>query len=88
MVRVPRNSPIASAEVAQLLADDEILRAELGVSAAKAFRLLSRCSQNTDHRVRWVSARLVQGQIAAAEFRSRPDRDSAADPRQHPRFAI
>jgi GAF domain-containing protein len=53
-----------------------ILHAELGVSLAEAFRLLSRYSQNTNQRVRAISARLVQGRIAASEFRSptaRPD---------------
>jgi len=35
-----------------------------------AFHLLSRYSQNTNQRVRKVSARLVQGLISAAEFRS------------------
>jgi GAF domain-containing protein len=47
-----------------------ILHAELGVSPAEAFHLLSRYSQNTNQRVRKVSAGLVQGRIAAAEFRS------------------
>ena len=46
-----------------------ILHAELGVSPAEAFRLLSRYSQNTNQRVRKISARLVQGRIAAADFR-------------------
>ena len=47
-----------------------ILHAELGVSPEDAFHLLSRYSQNTNQRVRKVSARLVQGLISAAEFRS------------------
>jgi hypothetical protein len=46
-----------------------VLHAELGVSPAEAFRLLSRYSQNTNQRVRKISAGLVQGRIAAAEFR-------------------
>jgi GAF domain-containing protein len=46
-----------------------VLHAELGVSPAAAFRLLSRYSQNTNQRVRKISAGLVQGRIAAAEFR-------------------
>ncbi|HTQ89024.1 MAG TPA: GAF and ANTAR domain-containing protein [Streptosporangiaceae bacterium] len=46
-----------------------ILHAELEVSPAEAFGLLSRYSQNTNQRVRKVSAGLVQGRIAAAEFR-------------------
>ena len=50
-----------------------MLHAELGVSPAEAFRLLSRYSQNTNQRVRKVSAGLVQGRIAAAEFRSPAD---------------
>jgi len=46
-----------------------VLHAELGVSPEEAFHLLSRYSQNTNQRVRKVSARLVQGLIAAGEFR-------------------
>jgi GAF domain-containing protein len=46
-----------------------ILHAELGVSTAEAFRLLSRYSQNTNQGVRTVSARLVQGSLRASEFR-------------------
>ena len=46
-----------------------VLHAELGVSPEEAFRLLSRYSQNTNQRVRKISAGLVQGRIAAAEFR-------------------
>jgi GAF domain-containing protein len=49
-----------------------ILHAELGVSPAEAFRLLSRHSQNTNQRVRKISAELVWGQISAEEFRSPP----------------
>ena len=45
-----------------------VLHAELGVSPEEAFRLLSRYSQNTNQRVRKISARLVQGRITAAEF--------------------
>jgi GAF domain-containing protein len=47
-----------------------ILHAELGVSTAEAFGLLSRYSQNTNQRVRTISARLVQGRISASVFRS------------------
>ena len=46
-----------------------VLHAELGVSPEEAFRLLSRYSQNTNQRVRKISAGLVLGRIAAAEFR-------------------
>jgi ANTAR domain len=46
-----------------------VLHAELGVSPEEAFGLLSRYSQNTNQRVRKISARLVQGRITAAEFR-------------------
>jgi GAF domain-containing protein len=46
-----------------------ILHAALGVSPAEAFGLLSRYSQNTNQRVRRVSARLVQGRIPPEEFR-------------------
>ncbi|MDQ2812927.1 MAG: GAF and ANTAR domain-containing protein [Actinomycetota bacterium] len=49
-----------------------ILHAELGVSPAEAFHLLSRFSQNTNQRVRRVSAELLQGRIAAAEFGPAP----------------
>jgi GAF domain-containing protein len=49
-----------------------ILHAELGVSTAEAFRLLSRYSQNTNQRVRIISARLVQGRLPASEFRPPP----------------
>ena len=51
-----------------------ILHAELGVSPAEAFTLLSRYSQNTNQRVRKISAGLVQGRITAAEFRPSHDR--------------
>jgi len=44
--------------------------AELGVSPAEAFRLLSCYSQNTNQRVRKIAAGLVQGRITAAELRS------------------
>jgi GAF domain-containing protein len=50
-----------------------MLHAELGVSPEEAFRLLSRYSQNTNQRVRKISAGLVQGRIAAAEFRPPAD---------------
>jgi GAF domain-containing protein len=46
-----------------------ILHAELGVSPAEAFRLLSRFSQNTNQRVRKIAADLVRGRIAAADLR-------------------
>ena len=45
-----------------------VLHAELGVSPEEAFGLLSRYSQNTNQRVRKISAGLVQGRITAAEF--------------------
>lgn len=45
-----------------------VLHAELGVSPEQAFGLLSRYSQNTNQRVRRVAARLVEGQLAAAEL--------------------
>jgi hypothetical protein len=45
-----------------------VLHAELGVSPEEAFRLLSRYSQNTNQRVRKISAGLVQGRITAAEL--------------------
>jgi GAF domain-containing protein len=51
-----------------------IVHAELGVSPAEAFHLLSRYSQNTNQRVRKVSAGLVQGRIAAADLRPGADR--------------
>ena len=44
-----------------------ILHAELGVTPAEAFRLLSRHSQNTNQRVRIIAARLVQGRMSSAE---------------------
>jgi GAF domain-containing protein len=50
-----------------------ILHAELWVSPAEAFHLLSRYSQNTNQRVRKISARLVQGHVAAAEFQPPAD---------------
>ncbi len=50
-----------------------ILHAELGVSPAEAFSLLSRYSQNTNQRVRRVSARLIQGQVSAEVFRPSAD---------------
>ncbi len=48
-----------------------MLHAELGVSPAEAFGLLSRYSQNTNQRVRRVSADLVQGRIGPADLRPR-----------------
>jgi hypothetical protein len=44
------------------------------VSPAEAFHLLSRYSQNTNQRVKKVSAGLVQGRIAAADLRPGADR--------------
>jgi ANTAR domain len=49
-----------------------IVHAELGVSPAEAFHLLSRYSQNTNQRVRKIAAGLVAGRMAAAELRPRP----------------
>ena len=48
-----------------------ILHAQLGVPPAEAFHLLSLYSQNTNQRVRVIAARLVQGRMAAKEFRPR-----------------
>jgi GAF domain-containing protein len=47
-----------------------VLHAELKVSPDEAFRLLSRYSQNTNQRVRKISAALVAGRVSAAELRS------------------
>lgn len=49
-----------------------ILHAELRDSPAEAFARLSRVSQNTNQRVRQLSAELVQGRRDAAEFRLPP----------------
>ncbi len=46
-----------------------ILHAELGVSTAEAFHLLSRFSQHTNQRVRKISTELVQGRLSPAEIR-------------------
>jgi AmiR/NasT family two-component response regulator len=46
-----------------------ILHAELGVPPEQAFGLLSRFSQNTNQRVRDISAELVHGRLDPAEFR-------------------
>ena len=51
-----------------------ILHAELGISPAEAFRLLSRYSQDTNQRVRKISADLVQGRLSAAEIAPLPGR--------------
>ena len=51
-----------------------ILQAELGISPAEAFRLLSRYSQNTNQRVRAIASRLVRGRITAAAFRQLGER--------------
>jgi hypothetical protein len=49
-----------------------ILRAELGVSPAEAFGLLSHFSQNTNRRIRRIAADLVQGRISAGDLRPSP----------------
>ena len=51
-----------------------ILQAELGISPAEAFRLLSLHSQNTNQRVRMIASRLVRGRITAAAFRQLGER--------------
>lgn len=51
-----------------------ILHAELGVTPAEAFRLLSRYSQNSNQRVRAISARLVHGSMTSAEIADGPSR--------------
>jgi GAF domain-containing protein len=56
-----------------------VLHAELGVSTEEAFRLLSRYSQDTNERVRKISAQLVQGRISAEEIRPSPDPEPAGD---------
>jgi GAF domain-containing protein len=61
-----------------------VLHAELGVSPDEAFHLLSRYSQNTNQRVRKISARLVEGRITAAELRPGPRlRRRASGPQTH-----
>jgi AmiR/NasT family two-component response regulator len=45
-----------------------MLRAELRIPPAEAFHRLSRFSQDTNQRVRKISADLVQGRISPAEF--------------------
>lgn len=45
-----------------------IVHAELGVSPAEAFRLLSRYSQDTNQRVRKISADLVQGRMTSGQL--------------------
>jgi GAF domain-containing protein len=54
-----------------------ILHAQLGVTLEDAFQMLSRFSQNTNQRVRVISARLVEGQLTAAELGSPPGRRDA-----------
>jgi GAF domain-containing protein len=49
-----------------------IVHADLGVSPAEAFHLLSRYSQNTNQRVMQVSADVVHGRLAASELRGSP----------------
>ena len=49
-----------------------IVHAELGISPAEAFQLLSRFSQNTNRRVRKIAADLVQGRITAGDLRGPP----------------
>ena len=51
-----------------------ILHAELGVSPGEAFRLLSRYSQDTNQRVRKVSADLVQGRMTSDQLAWPPGR--------------
>jgi len=46
---------------------------QLPGAPAEAFGLLSRYSQNTNQRVRKISAALVQGRIAATRFRPPAD---------------
>ena len=46
-----------------------ILRAQFGVSPDEAFQLLSHVSQDTNRKVRIISAGLVQGRIDVASFR-------------------
>jgi|tagenome__1003787_1003787.scaffolds.fasta_scaffold20978358_4 GAF domain-containing protein len=62
-----------------------ILHAELGVSPAEAFRLLSRYSQDTNQRVRKISADLLQGRVTSAELATPPGRRLRPyDPSPHP----
>lgn len=49
-----------------------VVHAELDVTPDQAFRLLSRFSQNTNQRVRKVSADLVQGRMAPADLQRPP----------------
>ena len=56
-----------------------VLHAELGVSTEEAFRLLSRYSQDTNERVRRISAQRVQGRISAEEIRPSPDPEPGGD---------
>lgn len=49
-----------------------VVHADLGVSPAEAFHLLSRYSQNTNQRVRKVSADVVHGRLAASELGGPP----------------
>ena len=53
-----------------------VLHAELGVSPAEAFQLLSRYSQHTNRRVRRIAAELVQGRVATAELAPPPSPES------------
>jgi GAF domain-containing protein len=46
-----------------------ILHAEFGVPPEEAFQLLSRVSQNTNRKVREISADLVEGRIDREKFR-------------------
>jgi hypothetical protein len=57
-----------------------MLRAERGVSTTEAFRLLSRYSQDTNQRVRMVSAQLVQRRLPAAALGQPGDRHPGARP--------
>ena len=55
-----------------------VLHAELGVSPAEAFQLLSRYSQHTNRRVRRIAAELVQGRLARPSWPRRPARSPAS----------
>lgn len=46
-----------------------ILEAKLGVTPEHAFRLLNRMSQNTNRKVRFVSADLIAGRLGPDQFR-------------------
>lgn len=46
-----------------------IVHADLKVSPAEAFRLMSRYSQNTNQRIRSIAAGIVRGRLAVSELR-------------------